>query len=494
MHRQEPISYGARVRGDAVIRHMLVILVAGFVTLGHAEQYDLVIANGRVMDPASGLDAVMNVGISNGSIVKITDQSLQGDRTIDARGLVVAPGFIDLHAHGQDPRSNRFQAADGVTTALELEIGRYRVAEFLASRQGTAPIHYGATSSHNAARVDLFDRGGGDDLFSVIGDPSNSQSLTDVQTQAMLMNVEQGLLEGGLGIGTGITYVPGASHTEIYELFKLAARYKVPVFTHIRQARYMGGDTLAPLQEVLSDAAATGAALHVVHFNSSMDEDARVGLELLRGMRTAGVDVTTESYPYTAGSTRLESALFDDYQGDYSQLQWTATGERLTQDSFKQYREQGGWVIIHGRSEETNTWLIAQDDVMVASDGVPFVGDFSHPRSAGTFARVLGRYARDKQALDLMAALKKMTIDPATRLQSLAPVMRLKGRVQEGAHADITIFDANTILDRATYLKPAQTSQGIVHVLVKGTLVVQDGQLLENVFPGEAIRSELSRM
>ena len=478
---------------DMWIQRMLLMLMACTVTLGHAAQFDLVINNGRVMDPASGTDAVMNLGVDNGLIAEITAQPITGDRTIDARGLVVAPGFIDLHAHGQDVRSNRFQAADGVTTALELEIGRYPVAEFLAARQGKAPIHYGATSSHNAARVDLFDRGD-DGGLSTLSDPSNSQHLTDEQMQVMLANVEQGLLEGGLGIGTGITYVPGASHTEIFELFKLAASYKVPVFTHIRQARYMGGDALAPLQEVLSNAAATGASLHVVHFNSSMDEDARVGLELVRGMRASGVDVTTESYPYTAGSTRLESALFNDYQGDYAQLQWTTTGERLNKDSFDKYRAQGGWVIIHGRSEATNTWLVAQDDVMVASDGVPFVGEFSHPRSAGTFARVLGRYVRDKQALSLMSALKMMTIDPALRLQSQAPVMGLKGRLQVGAHADITIFDPATVLDRATYLKPAQTSQGVAHVLVKGTPVVKDGQLLDDVFPGEPIRSELSRI
>ncbi len=475
-------------------RAWLAIAIGCVCSVAHTAAYDLVIVNGRVMDPESGLDAVRSVGINDGLISEITATQIRGEITIDARGLVVAPGFIDLHAHGQDIRSNRFQAADGVTTALELEIGRYPIAEFLASREGQAPVHYGATSAHIGARRDLFDREDGDDFFSGSGDTSNSQRLTDEQLPAMIANVEQGLLEGGLGVGTGITYVPGASHAEIFELFRLAASYKVPVFTHVRQARYMGGDRLAPLQEVLADAAATGAALHVVHFNSSLDEDARIGLEMLRGVRAAGVDVTTESYPYTAGSTRIESALFENYQGDYAQLQWTATGERLTEASFNEYRAQGGWVIIHGRSEDTNTWLIAQEDVMVASDGVPFVGEFSHPRSAGTFARVLGRYSRDKQALELMSALKKMTLDPAARLQAFTPVMRLKGRVQEGAHADITIFDPATVLDRATYLQPAQTSRGIVHVLVNGIAVVKDNELVGDVFPGEAIRSELSRI
>jgi dihydroorotase len=254
----------------------------------------------------------------------------------------------------------------------------------------------------------------------------------------------------------------------------------------------MGGDPLAPLQEVLANAAATGAALHVVHLNSSLDEDARIAMRIIRGMRDRGVDVTTESYPYTAGSTRLESALFDNYEGDYSQLQWTETGERLTKETFDEYRATGGWVIIHGRKESTNTWLVAQPDIMVASDGVPFVGDFSHPRSAGTFARVLGHYVRDVEALSLMSALQKMTLDPARRLMGQAPAMRRKGRVQQGMDADLTVFDPDLILDQATYSVPARTSLGITHVLVNGTFVVRDGELVEDAFPGEAIVSEFA--
>jgi dihydroorotase len=224
-----------------------------------------------------------------------------------------------------------------------------------------------------------------------------------------------------------------------------------------------------------------------------MDESARTAMKMIRGMRSHGIDVTTESYPYTAGSTRLESALFDDYQGDYGQLQWTETGERLTKETFDEYRKQGGWVIIHGRSEDTNRWLVAQEDVMVASDGVPFVGDFSHPRSAGTYARVLGHYVRDEQALPLMVALRKMTLDPAQRLEAFAPAMRRKGRVQPGMDADLTLFDPDEILDQATYTVPARTSAGVVHVLVGGTFVVRDGVLVDGVYPGKPIVSELER-
>ena len=478
--------------------------VLGFVwgalaAVVQAASYDVVIDGGRVMDPESGTDAVLNVGLRDGTIAAISTSRLDGNTRINAAGLVVAPGFIDLHAHGQDERSNRFQAADGVTTALELEIGVLPLGDWLESRRGRAPIHYGATAGHLAGRIKTMT---GTDVGNPIylADTFNSgddavdyatPALSEAQQRSLISHLEQGLKEGGLGIGMGITYTPGADHGEIHAMFELAASRGVPVFVHIRQARYMGGDLLAPLQEVLANAAATGAALHVVHLNSSLNEDARLAMRLIRGMRERGLDVTTESYPYTAGSTRLESALFDDYQGDYGQLQWTATGERLTKETFEEYRSQGGWVIIHGRSEATNSWLVAQPDIMVASDGVPFVGDFSHPRSAGTFARVLGHYARDQEALTLMSALQKMTLDPARRLEAIAPAMRRKGRVQEGMDADLTIFDPEQILDQATYAVPARTSLGITHVLVKGTFVVRDGEPVEDVYPGEAIRSAL---
>lgn len=480
------------------MQKLLVVFLYLSAGMAAAADFDLVITGGRVMDPETGLDAVRNLGIRDGTIVALSTEPMTGRAAIDARGLVVAPGFVDLHAHGQDERSNRFQAADGVTTALELEQGVLPVGAWLESRQGRSPIHYGAASGHLAARINqVTGLEVGNPVYvtdaqraAAGGDYANAVFDT-AEIAALVAALEAGLLEGGLGIGSGITYMPGASHEEILALFELAARYQVPVFTHIRQARYMGGDLLAPLQEVLADAAATGAPLHVVHINSSMDESARIAMKMIRGMRARGIDVTTETYPYTAGSTRLESALFDDYQGDYGDLQWTETGERLTKETFDEYRKQGGWVIIHGRSEATSRWLVAQEDVMIASDGVPFVGDFSHPRSAGTYARVLGHYVRDERALPLMLALRKMTLDPARRLEAIAPAMRRKGRVQMGVDADLTLFDPEEILDQATYTVPARTSAGIVHVLVSGVAVVRDGQLVDGVYPGRPIVSEL---
>ena len=493
------------MKSAAMLRLLAVAVVFGLPASriagedGTPARYDLVIAGGRVMDPETGLDGVRNVGIAGGRIAAVTPEPLEGGERIDAEGLVVAPGFIDLHAHGQDPVSARLQALDGVTTALEMEIGVFPVAGWLASREGRALIHYGATVSHPSARALLVD---GEEAIHwptlteeesarLDGGQYAYEKLPEARVAELAELIARGLDEGGLGIGFGITYTPGASRLEILRLFQLAADLGVAAYVLLRSAGDSGG-RLGAFQEVIADAAITGAAVHVVHLNSSAGEQAQVALDMIRGARAHGLDVSTEAYPYTAGSTRIESALFDSFEGrsdeEYRRLQWAATGERLDAASFRKYREQGGWVIIHGRSEETNEWIVAQHDVMVASDGIPFLYGPAHPRGAGTFSRVLGHYVRERRALELMPALAKMTLLPALRVEGVAPQMARKGRVQPGADADLTLFDPREIRDRATYERGDVPSAGVVHVLVGGTPVVRGGELVEGVFPGRAIR------
>jgi dihydroorotase len=217
-------------------------------------------------------------------------------------------------------------------------------------------------------------------------------------------------------------------------------------------------------------------------------------IEMIDGARKRGVDVTTEAYPYTAGSTRLESAIFDSGWPErigigYHDLQWSATGERLTAETFEKYRKQGGWVVIHMIPEDMVRYAIANPTVMVASDGVPLVNGLGHPRGPGTFARVLGHYVREEKALSLMDAVRKMTLMPAKRLESVAPQMREKGRIRVGADADITVFDPALVIDKATYEKASQYSEGIPFVLVGGTFVVRDSKLVDSATPGRAIRA-----
>ena len=257
---------------------------------------------------------------------------------------------------------------------------------------------------------------------------------------------------------------------------------------------------IAVAQEVLADAAATGASLQLVHVASTGLRDTPVILEMIKGAQARGVDVTTEAYPYTAGSTAIGSAFFSDgwqerNSATYGDIQWPATGERLTEESFNRFRKEqpDAAVVIHIIPQEVVDQAITDPAVSIASDGMPWVTQGEHPRGAGTFSRVLGKYVRERKLLDLPAALAKMTIMPARRLEAVSPQMARKGRLQEGADADITVFDPARIHDRATFAQPMQASTGIAYVLVGGEVMARDGKVTTGQFPGKAIRSSLPR-
>ncbi len=285
-------------------------------------------------------------------------------------------------------------------------------------------------------------------------------------------------------MGMGITYTPTASADEILDLFYLAGKFKRPVFVHMRTT----GNVITALQEVITDAAASGAPLHVVHINSAATAKTAEALRLIHGVQARGLDVTTESYPYTAGMTDISSARYMNWEKEpdeyFPTLLWPPTGERLTRASFERYRKQGGWVANFANTDEMVRLAIADPTVMVASDGI-----LEHPRCAGTFARVLGEYVRKEKALSLMDAIRKASLLPARRLEAMSPQMRQKGRVKIGADADLSVFDPNTVIDKSTYANPKQYSEGFRYVLVNGTFVVREGKLQGNVNPGQGIQA-----
>jgi N-acyl-D-aspartate/D-glutamate deacylase len=490
------VSFGRRtVLAFAALIATGFILAAGGNSSSANPDYDVVIANGRVMDPESGLDAPRNVGITAGKISEISAAPLKGKSTIDAKGLVVAPGFIDLHEHGAEPRNYQFQAHDGVTTSLELEVGTGDVNKWYAAREGKSLINFGASIGHIPVRMEVMHDPG---EFLPTGDAAHRAATPEELTQ-IRAGIEKGFREGALAEGMGINYTPDATHSEIVEMFKIAAKYGASVHVHIRYAGIKEPFTgLAALEEVLAAAAATGAPLHVVHITSAGLKDTPELIAMIEGARKRGIDVTTESYPYTAASTYLQSTIFDPGWQEsmaitYKDLQWAETGERLTAETFEKYRKQGGVVVIHSIPEEAACAAVANPDVMVASDGMRLTGPKVHPRGQGTFSRVLGHYVREEKALDLMTALRKMTLLPAQRLEKRAPAFKNKGRIRVGADADITIFDPARVIDKATFEDPLQYSEGIEFVLVNGVPVVSAGKLVEGVFPGRAARAPISR-
>jgi N-acyl-D-aspartate/D-glutamate deacylase len=453
------------------------------------------------MDPESGLDSIRNLGISGGKIRAISVDTLPGKQTIDARGLVVAPGFIDLHEHGQEPRNYQFQAHDGVTTSLELEAGTNDVSKWYAKREGKSLINFGVSIGHIPVRAQVVAHAKGEVSSSFTRSPEVEEALhreaTPEQIEEMKELIETGMKQGALAEGMGINYTPGASRWEIIEMFRGAAKYDAPVHVHLRYAGLMEPETgLNAIEEVIAAAASTGAPLHVVHITSMGLKNTPELIAMVEGAQKRGLDVTTECYPYTAASTGLHTAIFDPgWQQrlgiDYKDLQWAATGERLTAETFEKYRKQGGPVVIYAIPEEAARSAVANPMVMIASDGMPITGPKVHPRGQGTFSRVLGHYVRDEKALDLMTALRKMTLMPAQRLEKRAPMFKDKGRIRVGADADITVFDPSRVIDKATYEEPLQYSEGIQFVLVNGVPVVKDGQLVEGVFPGRPARAPI---
>ena len=471
---------------------LVLLALAGCVSGPSTSLCDLVLRGGRVIDPESGLDAVRDVGIRGGKIVALG--AVEGREVIDVRGLVVAPGFIDLHQHAQDPEGYALKAQDGVTAALELEIGTADVDRWYADREGKAAIHYGVAIGHAPLRMAVF--GDVPEFLPPATSQANRRAATEVEIAEIVRRIDQGLKRGALGVGFGLQYTGAASRDEVLRCFRAAAVYGASCHVHLRHGGTKEPDScLAGLGEVIAASSISGAPLHVVHVHSSSTSWTPRSLALLADARAGGLDVTAECYPYTAGMTRIQSAIFDgEWRAsrgiDYGDLLWPPTGERLTAESFEKYRKQGGLVAVFSIPEEAVRAALADPWTAIGSDGIR-EGSSWHPRSAGTYARVLGRYVRDEKVLTLMEALRKMTLLPAQRLERRAPLFRDKGRIRVGADADLTVFDPATVIDRATYEKPTEPSAGILHVLVGGIPVVRDGRLRSDVLPGRGLRAPI---
>jgi len=473
----------SRLRISAIAALALLTFSAGAVLA--QERYDVVVHGGRVIDPETSLDAVRDVGIRGDRIAAISEKPLAGARVIEVSGLVVAPGFIDLHQHDLSPAGFRLKAMDGVTTALELEIGPSDVRAFLEQRRKTALLNYGTAASHPWARSAALGAPKTGEAPIPPSGPAMNDPATPEQIQKMQQRLRDELSAGGLAVGMGIQYTPGATRQEVIEMFRVAAERIVPVFVHSR------GDRVESVGEVIAASAVTGAPLHIVHINSSCLWEAPECLRMVAGARGRGLDVTTEAYPYIAGTTQINSALFnpgwkEKFRMDYSDLMIPSTGERLTKERFEQLHAspQPQLVIMFNNTQPMVDQVISHPLTMIASDGAP-----GHPRNAGTYGRVFAQYVRERRSMALLDAVRKMSYMPALRLERCTPDARRKGRVQMGSDADLVVFDPEAFRDQATFEKPTLPSTGVRYLLVNGTVVVDGGAIVDGVAPGRPLVS-----
>ncbi len=449
--------------------------------------YDIAINGGRVMDPQSGFDKVMNVAIDDGQVVGMSDEVLQGTQTVDATGRVVAPGFIDLESYDPNPYGIWFKIADGVTTNLGMHGTNALADDWYQLWESTgSPAHFGGAFDDNWYRQRP------DGLALGVADEASPEQIEVIAEAA-----EESLQDGYIGVEFSPEYAPGISYEEIVAVCEVAAEYDVPAFFHVRYSDPdEPGTNFEAVQEVIDVARETGVRAHILHINSTggtntMEES----LQMIADARGEGLEITADTYPYNFWATTLASERFapgwqERFRIDYDDLVIPGTGERLTEDTFAIHQDSNDLAAAFAIPERDVRMALRSDFVMIGSDAIIEPGDNNHPRGAGTFARLLGRYVRQKQVISLMDGLRKMTIQPADLLDDQIPSLQRKGRLQVGADADVVVFDPAEVRDAATLTDPSQQSKGIDWVFVAGEVVKDPDGLNKGRKPGQPIRSE----
>ena len=429
-----------------------------------------------------------------------------------------------MHSHTQTLAGRRLQACDGVTTALDLEAGRTSTDHAYGEEAGVgSPINYGFSASWSAARIrvvgGLAPISGPDGTLRLLGDERWQGAATPEQVSLILRALASDLAAGAIGIGLLMGYAPGVDPEEYLAVAQLAAEAAVPTFTHCRDLVELSPNTrIDGAEELVRAAGTTGAHMHHCHINSTSVRHIDRVLSLVEQCRAAGGRVSVEAYPYGSGATAIGAAFLapDRLARAASRPPRSRTSLRAsawpTRHGCFELRDvdPGGIVILDFLDEtrpadkEVLRRSLTFDGSIVASDAMPLVntspgeldpeqwppppGVITHPRTAGCFSRALRLWREEGKPL--LDALGRCTLDPARVLEASTPSMRAKGRVQQGADADLVVFDYEELTDQATYADSVRRSRGIRHVVVDGTFVVSDGSLVLDARPGRPIRAE----
>ena len=453
--------------------------------LADGQTADVVFTGGRIIDPDTGFDRVGNVALVGGVIAEISDQPIPAARSVDATGLVVSPGFIDILSYQPNGYGEWWKVADGVTANIGMHGLRFDATDFHQRWEAEGvPIHFGGAVHNSHVR---------NGLGFLPDDQASGAEITSI-SEAISTQVRGGYL----GIHAQPEYAPGVSPTELLDMGTLAAELGVPLCVHARFS-----DNLAPgLQadatgELVAVARETGCHVHIEHLNSTGGTGRMAeALDEIQAAIDEGLRMTSCMYPYEFWATTLRSARFREWQEKYGityeDLQVAGTDERLSAASFQEAYDANLLTAAFAIPAGDIELGFGRDFMMLGSDAILETSHNNHPRSTGCFARTLGVYVREQKIVSLEKALAMMTIRPANLLGLSAPAMRRKGRMQIGADADVTIFNPNTIIDRSTIANPAQESVGVDYVFVNGVEVRNPGGLVRTAFPGTAIRSEVA--